>query len=111
MAKYNFIVFTNATPGQEQEFNRWYDEIHLPEVASIPGIVGGRRLALAGPADGQDHRYLAIYDLETDDPGAVLAEIGRRMQQGEFNMSDTLADDSRPMLFKEITPFYATSSR
>ena len=30
MAK--MLVFTNAREGRDEEFNRWHDETHLPEV-------------------------------------------------------------------------------
>jgi hypothetical protein len=38
-----FLVFSNAAEGQDEEFNRWYDAKHLPDVLAVPGIVDGQR--------------------------------------------------------------------
>jgi len=43
MAKYVFVVMTNAVAGQEAEFNRWYDEEHLADVLKLPGMVSAQR--------------------------------------------------------------------
>ena len=44
------------------EFNRWYDEVHVPEIVACPGWRGARRYQ---SVDG-DPRLMAIYGL--DDP-------------------------------------------
>jgi hypothetical protein len=79
MGRYSYIVLTQAHPGREAEFERWYDERHLDDVARIPGVVATRRFKvvhqkvtnLAAP----QWRSLAIYDIEADDPHAVLQAI------------------------------------
>lgn len=41
-------------------FDRWYDEIHVPEIVACPGWLGARRFrSVCDPA-----RVLAIYDLQ-----------------------------------------------
>jgi len=35
MGKYILLVQSNATDGKEEEFNKWYDEIHLGEVLRV----------------------------------------------------------------------------
>jgi hypothetical protein len=74
--RYKMVVLTNATDGNDAEFNRWYDEQHLGDVLAIPGVVGAKRFKIVGLAD--KWRYLAIYELETDDPEAVAAELNTR---------------------------------
>ncbi len=38
------VVLTNPNPGGDEAFNRWYDEIHVPDVLNtIGGYVGARR--------------------------------------------------------------------
>jgi hypothetical protein len=86
MAKYIMVVGTSPAAGQEAEFNKWYDEIHIPEVCEIPGITGAKRFASDPSAPGE-RPYLAIYDLETDDPSAVMAELTRRNVAGEMRMT------------------------
>ena len=36
-------VMTDVEPAYEAEFNRWYDEEHVPERVAIEGVLGARR--------------------------------------------------------------------
>ena len=53
------MVFTDVGPEHEDEFNRWYNEEHIPERLSIPGVLNAARYTAArgGP------KYLACYEL------------------------------------------------
>lgn len=107
MKKYKFLVFTNARDGRDDEFNAWYDEIHLPEVVEVPGFTGAERYAIR-PQPGEPaptHRYLAIYDMETDDVSATLRGMMKKGASGGFRMSDALDDGARTHLYEVITPF------
>jgi len=54
-----FVAIGDVRAGHEEEFNRWYDEEHLPMLARVPGVLRARRfLASSGTP-----RYLALYDL------------------------------------------------
>jgi hypothetical protein len=54
------MVWTDIDPEFETEFNRWYDEEHIPRLLQIPGFLSaGRYSALKGGP-----KYLAIYELE-----------------------------------------------
>ena len=54
------MVWTDIDAEFEPEFNRWYDEEHLPRLLQIPGLLSaGRYSAMRGGA-----KYLAIYELE-----------------------------------------------
>ena len=54
------MVFTDVAPEVEEEFNRWYNEEHLPERLSIPGVLSAARYEAhqGGP------KYLACYELD-----------------------------------------------
>lgn len=102
MGSYILVVPSSAKAGEDVDYNRWYDDIHLRDVCAVPGIVSGRRYepdaATPSPAEAD---YLAIYQIETDDPGAVLAELQRRAAAGEMEISPALdAASARMMLFK-----------
>lgn len=106
MKKYRFLVFTNAKPGRDAEFNAWYDDVHLAEVVSVPGFTGAERQEIR-PAPGEpkpSHRYLAIYDIESDDVDATLEGLMKRGTSGGFRMTDALADDARMALYEVVTP-------
>jgi len=75
MAKAILAVFSNPTSAeQEDEYNSWYDDVHIKELLEIPGIVSAKRYKLAGPVPA-DHRYLAIYEVEGD-LGVVMGSLG-----------------------------------
>lgn len=95
MAKYLFLAFTNPAQGQEGEFNRWYDEQHIPDVIDVPGFVSARRFRLDDyqyPLNQvpNNHRYLALYEIETDDVGRTLEELRGRIGTPKMVMSDAL---------------------
>jgi len=73
-------VVTAPFAGREDEFNRWYDEIHLPEVLAVPGFVAGQRFALTGLRAVDRPRYLSVYEIETDDLTATLNALGAAAQ-------------------------------
>ena len=68
MPKVKMLVYTNSLEGKDEEFNRWYDEIHIPEVLQFTKSVAAQRFRLsdAQPGDREPHRYLAIYEFEID---------------------------------------------
>ncbi len=63
------VVRANYVGEREDEFNRWYDEEHMPEVASNPGFHRAWRLeheSSASQIGDARHRYWAVYEI--DDP-------------------------------------------
>lgn len=100
MAKYVMVVQSNAKPGQDDEYNHWYDTQHFHDICAIPGVTGGRRLEMALTAMGEPGQpYLALYEIEADDPAAVLAEMGQRGADGRMPLSDSLDAASAIMWF------------
>jgi hypothetical protein len=92
MAKHHLLAFTNPAAGREAEFNRWYDERHVPDLLAVPGFVSAQRFALTD-ATGQGKpgwTYLALYELDTDDPDALMAEVRARLGTDAMPVSDTL---------------------
>ena len=80
-----------SSPDRDQEYNTWYDEIHLPELVALDGIVSARRLR---PVDGTGP-YVAIYEVEGDDLQAVLDNM--IANGGKLSMSDALKLDPAPI--------------
>jgi hypothetical protein len=76
MRTFTFVALTNAVPGREQEFNDWYDNQHVKDVLAIPGFVAAQRFERVGGAVRavSPYRYLATYEVVTDDPDAALQE-------------------------------------
>ncbi|WP_205874798.1 DUF4286 family protein [Mycobacterium camsae] len=78
-----------SSPDREQEYNSWYDDIHLPELVAVDGIVSARRLR---PVDDEGP-YVALYEIEGDDLQAVLAG----MSEARLTMSSALQLDPPPI--------------
>jgi hypothetical protein len=55
------LVMIEVDPAHEDEFNRWYNDEHLPERKACPGFLSARRfVAVEG-----EPKYLALYELES----------------------------------------------
>ena len=90
MAKGIILVETfPSSPEREQEYNIWYDEVHLPELVALDGIVSARRLR---PVNGEGP-YIALYEIEGDDLAAVL----QGMSGAKLTMSSALQLDPPPI--------------
>jgi len=72
------IVTAEVDPEVEADWNRWYDEVHLPAALACPGVLRGRRYVSAGPVVETDRGvrkpdarriYTTVYEL--DGPQAV----------------------------------------
>jgi hypothetical protein len=96
------LVFSDpSSPGDEEAFNAWYDNVHIPEVlANVPQIVGAQRYAVApgtAPESPGRRRYLAVYRIEADDPQAAVATLQERVADGSIGMHPALQIDPPPL--------------
>lgn len=91
MARYKMIVLTNPKPEREREFNEWYSNRHLQDVTAVPGFKSAQRFKLTHPM-GFEHKwqYAAIYEVETDDPEASVAELLGRQGSDAMIISEAL---------------------
>ena len=57
------VTFSDVVPEAVNDFNRWYNEQHLPEYVSCPGIPAAARFeAMAG-----EPQFLALYALDSEE--------------------------------------------
>lgn len=90
------VLINPSSAAREDEFNEWYDNIHIPQVVErIPGVTGARRLRLSQdqllPTDAlPSRRYLTIYAIETDDLQASADSLGRALGDGTLDMSESV---------------------
>ncbi len=102
---YKFVVLTNAVEGRGGEFNDWYSGTHVPDVLAVPGIVKAARFELAEvqrSALPLPYRYLAIYEIETDDLQSVSDEIGKRAGTDAMILSSAMAQEKLAAIFKPL---------
>lgn len=71
-----YIVTSNCTdPTRHEEFNRWYDDVHVPHVLKAPGMMGAQRFRRRSDPKSGEGEYLAIYEMDSPDPEQVLVEL------------------------------------
>lgn len=109
MARYKLIALTNPVPGREDEFNRWYDEFHLPETCAVPGVVGGQRYRRVGTpkpnGDSPRYEYFVVYEVETDDPEQTLALLQEHIATGRIGRSpELMAQPAWTAMFIALEP-------
>ncbi len=90
---HRLIVFSQPSPGREDEYNRWYDEVHLREVLEIDGFVAAQRFRLGDAQIGEPGSeapapYLAIYEIEAESLEAALGKLDAA--SGTMDMSEAL---------------------
>lgn len=76
------IILANFVAGREDEYHRWYDEVHVPEVSLVPGHVGMKRGRIAG-TQCEPRRYCPGSDLvlcaqQTDDLLFTIKDFSAR---------------------------------
>lgn len=101
---YWLLVFSNPVQGREDEYNEWYDNQHLPDLLRIPGVVSARRLVAGGTQFSDESelpgKYLALYEMETENLPTVFLEISSRVGTSGMVMSDAINLESvKTMVF------------
>ena len=92
MRRYKMVVLTRAVEGREAEFNDWYQHVHLGQMVTFQGFKSAqrfRRVRSLGARETDPH--LAIYEIETDDIEAVMAELEIKSDAGELTMSEAFS--------------------
>lgn len=57
------VVRSQVVPARDEEFSRWYNEVHLRDMRRVPGVVSARRyVALL-----DEPRYAAVYEMESEE--------------------------------------------
>ncbi len=84
------LVFSNPVPGQDDEFNEWYDNRHLADMLAVEGVCSARRYEAVTDSLGNPnpHRYLAIY-LCDGDLDSIAAELEERHKDGRMPVTES----------------------
>lgn len=97
--RYILAVSSRSLPGREADYERWYEETHVGEVLALPGFEACERFERLG-ADGQTTEFVAHYEVETDDPEALLQSLFAATP----NMQLTDAIDGQSVRFEFLRP-------
>jgi hypothetical protein len=108
MTKYLLFAFSDCKdPKKEKEFNDWYDNTHMPDMLQVPGFVKATRWMSADKKENEIRKYLAMYELETDDIADFNAKMRERgmwtFKQGRFSDLPVFDPDNVPRIYVQIT--------
>ena len=93
------VVFMEPEAGTEREFNDWYNQYHVPERVSVPGILSARRYELC---DGDGAlKYLAIYELEDE---AVLTSEAYLKNAAESTPMNFTRPKVQRLVYRQVFP-------
>ena len=88
-----YVVLTNATPGDDDAFNAWYDHRHISDVLAVPGFIAAQRFTVAPETAGKASpwRYLSLYEVAPETAAASMAELQARAGTDAMQLSPALS--------------------
>jgi hypothetical protein len=101
MAKALLLAWSSPVDeASDAEFVSWYEGTHIPQVrAAIPSIAAVHRYRTADvPAapGAPARRYLAVYELDTDDVAGALAALGAAAAGGRIDQTAAMDTTVNP---------------
>ena len=106
MPKYNLIALTNPKEGQDDAFNDWYTNEHLPDVLKLPGVVAAQRFKMSdtqhrpGPFEW---KYMAVYEIEIDDIKTTLNKLTEVSGTDAMPLSPALSPERMVWILEPLT--------
>ena len=102
--KHLVLVLSDPTEGQEDEYNRWYEDLHMKEMLSTTNWKSAQRFVLKDELWNKSaHNYLAVYEVEADDPKDVLRQLNATRAERQQSPSIDI-DNTAVWVFSEIGP-------
>jgi len=98
------VVYSRPAPNREDEYNDWYQNVHLGELVALPGFRSAQRFRFARSlVEGDAYPYMSIYEIETDDIDAVLNKLRGTAECGALTMSDAIdLTDTSAVVYEEF---------
>jgi len=90
------LVLSNCKDGaKEQEFNRWYEDVHIPDILDTGAFHTAYRYESLDP-EATKAKYLAIYETDNIDPAKSREKLGaiRADWQQRGRLSDLIETTS-----------------
>ncbi len=103
--KYKMIVLSNSVDGMDEEFNEWYDNVHIEDVTKLEGITSAKRFSFHSNVIGgsTERKYLTIYDIKTNNVDEVVNNLIKIVENDEIYISESLDMSTvDAMIYKEI---------
>ena len=107
MTKYVMVALTNAKDGRDEEFNEWYTDQHMKDILRCEGFVSGQRFVASKEQRSvhPPYKYLALYNLETDNLERAISEMLKKVNTEEMPMSDALQEERVVWTYEVLSDF------
>ena len=72
------LVFSSAVDGRDDEYNEWYNNVHLKEVCATDPFKSAERYRIPdveGLPQTSSHRYVAIYEFDGPPQGRAQQPV------------------------------------
>ncbi len=91
MPRYKMLTMSRPTEGREDEYNDWYQNVHLQEIVALDGFRTARRYRLAKEMREEGiYPYVAVYEVDAPDADAAVTELTTAAREGRINMSEAI---------------------
>jgi hypothetical protein len=99
MPKGVLIVMTEPLEGKDEEFNEWYDNVHIPELLKVPGFAAAQRFAAVPWTKGElpPRAYLTLYEFDTDVES--VKEANAQARSGRSHETPPVIDTSASVVY------------
>jgi hypothetical protein len=99
------VVTVDIDPSQDEEFGKWYDEVHLPDILSCDGFVAAWRFR--SPDSDQSPRYVSCYQINSKE---VLEAPEVAAVRGWGPFEDSVSNYQR-LFFRKVAGMTAEEGR
>ncbi|MFV0645926.1 MAG: hypothetical protein ACK5NN_15770 [Sphingomonadaceae bacterium] len=97
---YLLQVTSQAMPGRDDDYNIWYENTHMIDVLGLDGFNACTRYMYSGPGHEGPPKYVALYEVVTDDPPALLQDLVKA--SATMQISDSI--DPKSVRFEFLQP-------
>jgi hypothetical protein len=91
MQSYRLVALSSALPGREEEYERWYDEQHIPDCLKLEGFQSAQRFRVGSMKSGVDlpaWQLITIYEIESDDIDTTMGQIAKLARTPAMRISE-----------------------
>jgi hypothetical protein len=79
MPRYLLIAVNGPTKGEgdEEQYNKWYDEVHAADLMKVKGAVSVRRFKVEAQ-NRIDRTYVNVTEIEGESAEAIMKELAEK---------------------------------
>lgn len=110
----HLVIAWSTHSGSDVDFEAWYDEVHIPHVVNMPGVMRSQRFetepGTPPPAGAEtiDLGHMQMDELEGD-AGPFREELKRQLMEGEMDIYDRITS-FKTMILGAVSPNFAVAA-